>query len=184
MRSWLGLLVVVVAATGCTGYWTIQQRHPTVRIMVATGCPAKAPVSGDVRSIGDTSSALVPARPTAGLICRYQGTPEMRLYLSLQLDEASARLVVAAIDRGPTTPPRSGSVNCPVAGYQATIFAFAYKSGPDFDIWWYDTGCTFLDNGNRAAAPGDLLTVLRTVDPSFRTFYVPTDPGMARGRAA
>ena len=77
MRGWLGLRVVVVAAPSCTGYWTIQSRHPQVRVTVAKGCPATVPYDADVRNPGDAVSTLVPPRPRAGLICRYSGTPKM-----------------------------------------------------------------------------------------------------------
>jgi hypothetical protein len=155
----LPILGLVIAATSscATAPWVITPGHPTVHVLVSSGCSATLEGVKDVVNsyAGDD---LVPPDPVSGMICRYRaGLPEpdvtgapRSLYVSVALDADVATHLATVIDAISTLAPQ-GTTSCPADFESASIIAFAYASRADVDLWFSDSGCDTLDNGRIGA---------------------------------
>jgi hypothetical protein len=99
---------------------------------------------------------LVPAGPSAGLICQYgRGFGSLSnsadLVLSTSLDRAQAQQLAAVIRQIALAPP-SGTFSCPASsvGY-VTVIGFSYPGRADVGLWYTTSGCETLDNGRIGA---------------------------------
>ena len=162
----LALTMVVVGVVGCGPVtpWSIVARTPQVHVDVSAGCSMSLNDWQDVRNAGKgLESELVPPNPVAALICRYHGDmgpsvlpPSSRtLYRQVVLDRGTARELATSIAAISLARP-TGVTSCPSSGGSASLLVFAYPDRQDVDLWYADSGCATLDNGQIAAfEPGN-----------------------------
>lgn len=153
-----GLVTAVVIRSGSgsgTGTWWTPG-HPQLRISVAAGCPASVAGYADVVNTFP-GPPLVPADPSAGLICQYgqelgSGLPSSAdLVLSTSLDRSQAQQLAAVIRRIDLAAP-SGTVSCPAEFFGAvTLIGLSYPGRADVGLWFATSGCQTLDNGRIGA---------------------------------
>jgi hypothetical protein len=130
---------------------------PRLRVTVAGGCPANQKDIGVSNSGSGLSTSLLPGgAPTAGLVCRYQGssaTPSS----SQRLDAAEAAGLAHAVGQAQLTHLDDVMTSCPMDGGSFTVFALSYPGRADVDLWWHSTGCQSIANGVISGNPGDAL---------------------------
>ncbi len=159
-------IACVVGLVGCGSVkpWSIVARIPQVHVDVSGGCPTSLSDWQDVRNTGwGLGSELVPPNPVAALICRYQGNlgssvlplSGRTLYRQVVLDATTSRQLATSIAAISLTPP-IGTTSCPADLGSASLLAFAYPGRQDVDLWYADSGCATLDNGEIGAfEPGN-----------------------------
>jgi hypothetical protein len=139
-------------------------------LTVAQGCPATIPWAvTDVENPADPAlmKALAPTGATSGLICRYATDNQMYFSPGANTDvdtpapmpvpnlRASAVLTstqatsLSALVAATSIAPATGSYSCPEQdpGHEV-VMVFGYPSRPDVDLWYSDTGCQGIDNGD------------------------------------
>lgn len=130
-------------------HWQVRR---AVRITVAGGCPGSVRYRyGVVNRRPRLAGRLLPAEtPTAALVCRYDGLnahPPQALVRFRELDGAGAAALARLVARMSLQHLDGAFFNCP-AELGATVFvAFAYRRGPDVDLWYDPGGCGGLFNG-------------------------------------
>lgn len=149
-----GVATAIVTRSGSglgTGTWWTPG-HPQLQVSVVAGCP------GSVGSYADVVNTfagppLVPAGPSAGLICQYgqdlgSGLPSSAdLVRSTSLDRSQAQQLAAVIRQVDLTRP-SGTTNCPAGFFGAvTVIGLSYPGRADVGLWYTTSGCATLDNG-------------------------------------
>ncbi len=147
-----------------------------IHVTVAEGCPARAGgVSGVSNPGADLTASLLPAgRPTAALVCRYNGSDgpsgalpasqwqklAHQVRLSATGADQLARTVAAApISR--TEVPGSGTF-CPMDDGAVALLAFSYRGRPDVDVWVQLGGCTLASNGYILGAGWNIAIRVKT----------------------
>jgi hypothetical protein len=169
---WAGVLLALVAAgvgafvavmaiggstgAGGTGTW-FKPSSPKLDISVAAGCPGSDAGYADVVNTFP-GPPLVPADPSAGLICRYgpgvglgvNGSGRGLLVSSTRLGEAQAQQLAGVIRQIDLTAP-SGTFSCPADVGEVALVGFSYPDRADAGLWYRTTGCQTLDNGRIGA---------------------------------
>ena len=161
-------LAVAGGANGA-GTW-FQPSSPKLEVNVAKGCPSSLAGFQDVVNTFP-GPPLVPAGPSAGLICRYGPiygvgpTPASQRLLatSKQLNEGQAE-ELAAVIRSLTLTVSVGAFHCPADFGEVAVIGFAYPGKTDVGLWYRTTGCQTLDNGRIGAFDGG--------NPSFYNGFV------------
>jgi hypothetical protein len=153
-----GVATALVIRSGSgrgTGTW-FTRGHPQLRVRVAAGCPASVGGYADVVNTF-AGPPLVPAGPSAGLICQYgqelgSGLPSSAdLVLSTSLDRSQAQQLAAVIRRIDLAAS-SGTVSCPAEFVGAvTLIGVSYPGRADVGLWFATSGCQTLDNGRIGA---------------------------------
>jgi hypothetical protein len=121
-----------------------------LHVNVASGCPSRG---RDVRNqdVGLKQRLLPKAKPTAALICEYDGSnrkPHFGLGRSARLDATRARKLQARFERL-KIPHVDGAVyNCPAGDGTANLIAFAYHGRQDVDLYAEVNGCASVRNGD------------------------------------
>jgi hypothetical protein len=145
--------------TGSAGTW-FRPSSPKLTVSVAAGCP------GSDRGYADVVNTfpgppLVPAEPSAGLICRYgpglglgaNGSGRGLLVSWTGLDANQARQLAGVIREIDLAAP-SGIFSCPADDGGAAVIVFSYPGRVDVGLWYRTTGCQTLDNGRLGAFEG------------------------------
>jgi hypothetical protein len=136
---------------------------PRLRQSVGVRCPGSDRGIVGVRNTGrDLRHRLLPlAKPTAGLVCRYDGGNGRPWSLRgrTSLSTAAAGELAAVVARLPLSHPDGGVLSCPAADGTAALVAFQYPGRPDVDLWAYLNGCATVSNGYILAA-GNLSQAL------------------------
>lgn len=172
---WLGVVLVVVAAgvgafaavmairgstaTDGTGTW-FKPSSPKLSVSVAAGCPGSDASYADVVNTFP-GNPLVPADPSAGLICRYgpgvglelNGSGRGLLESSTCLDRAQAQQLASVIRQIDLTAA-SGSFSCPSDEGEVAVIGLSYPDRSDVALWYRTGGCQTLDNGRIGAFEG------------------------------
>jgi hypothetical protein len=153
-----GVVTAVVSRAGSgtgAGTW-FTPGHPQLQVSVAPGCRASVAGYADVVNTF-AGPPLVPARPSAGLICQYgqelgSGLPSSAdLVLSTSLDRSQAQQLAAVIRRIDLAAS-SGTVSCPAEFVGAvTLIGVSYPGRADVGLWFATSGCQTLDNGRIGA---------------------------------
>jgi hypothetical protein len=142
--------VPAVVRSANAGVWHVS-RSPKLRVKVAAGCPRTVPTDQDVVNTFP-GPPLVPASPTAGLVCRYYGSPRSgQLGRQTHLDAAQARLLVTVVRKLDLAPPVSGA-HCPMDNRAFAVVGLSYHGRADVGLWYSTSGCQTLDNGVIGAA--------------------------------
>jgi hypothetical protein len=138
-----------------TGTWWTPG-HPQLQVSVAAGCP------GSVGSYADVVNTfagppLVPAGPSAGLICQYgqdlgSGLPSSAdLVRSTSVDRSQAQQLASVIREIDLARP-TGTISCPAGWVGAvTLIDLSYPGRADVGLWYTTSGCATLDNGRIGA---------------------------------
>jgi hypothetical protein len=169
------VMAVVLGLVGCGTVtpWTIAARNPQVHVDVSAGCPMSLNDWQDVRNTGKgLGSELVPPNPVAALICRYQGNlgpsvsplSSRSLYRQVVFDTATSRELATSIAAISLARP-TGTTSCPADLGSASVLAFAYPGRQDVDLWYADSGCPTLDNGEIAASEDGNPPFYQRFDP-------------------
>ncbi len=140
--------------------WPDDVPGPRAHVAVAAGCPATdAKLVGVSNPGADLRTRLLPpGQPTGALVCSYNGyngpspeSPQLSLAMKLahqaRLGATAADRLATAISGLPLGHVDGGLTSCPAGLGTAAIMAFAYRTGPDVDIWVSATGCPFFANG-------------------------------------
>jgi hypothetical protein len=146
--------------------WPDNTTGKRVHVTVAQGCPVSvAGVVGVTNPGAGLAASLLPAgKPTAALVCRYNGSngPSGSLPASKWQKLAhQARLsatgaadlgrVVATAPLSRTIVPGGGAFapvdHCPMDDGAVALLAFSYPGRPDVDLWAQLTGCAVVGNG-------------------------------------
>lgn len=126
-------------------------KGPRLRVTLAGGCPRSDAGIVGVRNHGPgLRHRLLPrARPTAGLVCRYNGLNgrAFRLRKATRLDPAQARRLARSMSRLPLSHTDGGVFNCPEDDLSYQVVALAYPHRSAVDLWVKLTGCTYVANG-------------------------------------
>jgi len=149
--------VLVGCAVSDRGTW-FTAHTPTLTVSVAAGCiPSNTGYADVVNTV--RGPPLVPARPTAGIICRYgphvgSGLPSSgRLVRSTRLDAGQAQALAAEIRQIDLRKP-SGAFGCALDVGTAAVLGFSYRGHPDVGLWYAASGCQTLDNGRIGGSRG------------------------------
>lgn len=141
---------------GGRGTWFVP-RTPKIKVDVAAGCPRSVTMAQDVVNTF-RGPPLVPAGPSGGLICRYQGPPHRgRLGRQTRLAAAGAKRLAAKVRALDLKAP--GPALCPDDIGSFAMIGFSYPARPDVGLWYWTSGCQILDNGRIGAG--------ETANPSF-----------------
>lgn len=125
--------------------WHVS-RSPKLRVSVAGGCPLTVTMQKDVVNTF-AGPPLVPANPTAGLICRYHGLPHMgRFGRQTRLDATQAGLLANVVRKLSLKPPPP-TAGCPMDNGSFAILGFSYRGRADVGLWYSTSGCQIVDNG-------------------------------------
>ncbi|HYA01341.1 MAG TPA: hypothetical protein VEK76_13485 [Candidatus Binatia bacterium] len=124
------------------------------------GCPASVVGYRDVVNTFP-GPPLVPADPSAGLICTYGPGPGLGpngngrglLISSSRLDQATAQQIANTIRLINLAAP-TGVFHCPADDGSVAVIEFAYPGRADVGLWWKTSGCETLDNGRIGAFQG------------------------------
>lgn len=165
LTAMVSAAVMGLVGCGSVTLWSIVARIPQVHVDVSAGCPTSLSDWEDVRNTGTgLSSQLVPPNPVAGLICRYKGNhggPSVlplsgrTLYRQVVLGTQTSRRLATSIAAVSLARP-TGMAACPDDLGSASLLAFAYPGRQDVDLWYADSGCGTLDNGEvEAFEPGN-----------------------------
>jgi hypothetical protein len=132
---------------------------PRFHVDLAAGCPGKDNVQEDVRNEGgDLNQRLLPsAKPTAALICEYDGgnrKPHFGLGRSAQLDAADAARLASRFGRLQVPHTDGGSSSCPMDDGTGNLVIFAYRGRPDVDLLAAANGCQSVRNGDIEVSGG------------------------------
>jgi hypothetical protein len=126
-------------------------KGPRLRVTLARGCPRSDAGIVGVRNRGPgLRHRLLPrGKPTAGLVCRYNGLngKAFRLRKATRLDAAQARRLARSMSRLPLSHTDGGVVNCPFDDLSYEVVALAYPHRSDVDLWVKLNGCTYVANG-------------------------------------
>jgi hypothetical protein len=160
--------------------WPDNAPGRRIHLTVAEGCPASAAgvVGVSNPGAGLTASLLPPGKPTAALVCRYNGSdgplgalPASRwqkLAHQARLGAAGAdRLarVVAAAPLSRTIVPGTAhgpAAFCPMDDGAVALLALSYPGRPDVDLWAQLSGCTPVGNGYILGAGWDIAAQVKT----------------------
>jgi hypothetical protein len=141
-----------------------------LRVTVAQGCPKTMPWAvTDVENPADPAltKALAPVGATSGLICRYASdntmyfspgantdvdtpapmpVPNLRASTVLTESQAASLSMLANVTN---IAPVTGTYSCPedLAGHHALI-VLGYPTRSDVDLWYSDSACQGIDNGD------------------------------------
>ncbi len=161
LAAGIGAFVAVMATrggtgTGGAGTW-FTTSSPALSLSVAAGCPGSDASYADVVNTFP-GPPLVPADPSAGLICRYgpgvglgvDGSGLGLLVSSTRLDRAEAQQLAHVIRQIGLSEP-SGVVSCPDDIGEVAVIGFSYPDRTDVGLWYRTTGCQTLDNGRIGA---------------------------------
>jgi hypothetical protein len=130
--------------------WHVS-RSPKLRVKVAAGCPRRVPTDQDVVNTFP-GPPLVPSSPTAGLVCRYYGSPRSgQLGRQTHLDAAQAGALVNVVRKLDLAPPATDA-HCPMDNRAFAVVGFSYHGRADVGLWYSTSGCQTLDNGVIGAA--------------------------------
>lgn len=134
-------LDIWVSATPATD----TRSGPRLRVTVADGCPAQLGSATDVSNPDPQlrGRLVPPGQPTAGLLCRYQ----RRLIASIPLNQAQARRLATAAAAMQLGSSGTEMTSCPAGFFVHVIIALRYPGRPDADLWYYPSGCQYVDNG-------------------------------------
>jgi hypothetical protein len=159
MRRIAVSLVSVILVCSCSSTNQVL-RTPQVRVLVSAGCVRTITRDQDVSNSSSVprQHLLPSATPTAALICYYGSRRPGVLNGEQQLDSVQATTLAKVINRI-DLKVSSGVAHCPMANGRTNIFAFAYQTGGDVDLWMDASGCEGLDNGYVAGG--------ETANPSF-----------------
>lgn len=138
-------------------------RGPRIRVTVGHGCPAQLGRAADVSNPdAQLRTRLVPdGQTTGGMICRYQRT----LTSSILLNEARARRLAAAASALQLGSEGGWSTSCPAAFFTDVIIVLRYPGRPDADLWYFPSGCQYVDNG--------YIIATKAGNPSFYAGFIP-----------
>jgi hypothetical protein len=130
-----------------------------LRITIAGGCPAhRGRAIGVTNHDAALSRSLLPAgRPTAALVCRYNGgndRPPFGLGTTQALDQTAAKRVADAARSVDLSHALGGTTSCPMDDGSVTVIVFAYPGRADVDLWFARTGCQQLSNGSIVTSAG------------------------------
>jgi len=147
------------AGTGSTGTW-FKPSSPKLNVSVAAGCPKSDTGYADVVNTFP-GPPLVPADPSAGLICRYgpgmglgpNGSGRGLLVSSTRLGGTEAQQLATVIQRIDLAAP-SGVFHCPIDFGAVAVIGFSYPGRVDVGLWYRTGGCQTLDNGRIGAFEG------------------------------
>ncbi len=124
---------------------------PRLRVTLAGGCPRSDNGIVGVKNRGPgLRRALLPSgKPTAGLVCRYNGLngKAFQLRKATKLDAAQARRLARSMARLPLSHTDGGLTDCPFDDESAEVVALAYPHRSDVDLWVKLNGCTYVGNG-------------------------------------
>jgi hypothetical protein len=172
----IALWILALTCSACAAPsdpWHPARGGPYIRVLASGDCPTSLGPARDVRNVGAWRfRELVPESPTAGRICRYAASAisppsaavHPALYRQVRLTAAQASELASVIDKISTKAPK-GAFSCPAGWNTATVIAFSYRARSDADLWYYDSGCQTLDNGEIGAFQGG--------NPSFYPHFVP-----------
>jgi hypothetical protein len=123
---------------------------PRLRVTLASGCPSRG---RDVRNQGsDLKHRLLPeARPTAALVCQYDGgnrRPHFGLARSVRLAAGQATKLQARFARLKIPHVDGGVYHCPAGDGTADLVVFSYRSRQDVDLYAEVNGCADVRNGD------------------------------------
>jgi hypothetical protein len=129
------------------------QSGPRVRLTLSSACPSSA---HDVDNPGQNlSDEMVPAgQPTTGLVCWYRGAnaPPAPVRQALSAEQAQRAAASArSLQLGNTG---GGVTSCPAGFGGAALVVLAYPGHPDVDLYWADSGCESVDNGQITTGGG------------------------------
>ena len=131
-----------------------------LHVIVDGNCPSSdrgvVGVRNDGHRLGDR--LLPAARPTRGLLCRYNGGNGAALQLLKQtrMNAAQAESLADAIRRLPLSHVDGGVVNCPMDDGAAAVVALSYADATDVDVWVQLSGCAYVSNGEIVASAGSV----------------------------
>jgi hypothetical protein len=137
-----------------------NQAGPRLRVTLAGGCPGSDAGIVGVRNGGqsDLRHRLLPAsRPSAALVCRYDGMngKAFRLVRASRLGAAAAGRLARQMAGFRFSHVDATMINCPFDDDSYKVVALAYPHRPDVDLWVKLNGCTFVANGFVIAGLGD-----------------------------
>jgi hypothetical protein len=160
----VGTFVAVMATRGSTGSdgtgtW-FKPSSPQLSVSVAAGCPGSDASYADVVNTFP-GPPLVPADPSAGLICRYgpgvglgvNGSGLGLLESATRLDRAQAQQLASVIRQIDLTAA-SGLFSCPSDEGEVAVIGLSYPDRADVALWYRTGGCQTLDNGRIGAFGG------------------------------
>jgi hypothetical protein len=144
--------------------WLVSGVSSPIRLLASHPCPASLGATDGVSNPG-IGDELVSPNPTSGLICRYAppspfgpSPPDLdpgSLYAQVWLTQSRAVHLAAVIGTISTATP-TGVTACSADFDSTSLIVFGYRSAPDIDLWFKDTGCQTLDNGRvKAFEPGN-----------------------------
>jgi hypothetical protein len=138
-------------------------RGPRLHVTLANGCPVS-----DRHIVGVTNPGayldremLPSTRPTAGLVCSYDGLDgrPFRLVEHRRLAATQAARAARAVRSVPLAHVDGGVTACPEDTGAATVLVLSYPAGNDVDVWGNVSGCESVANGHilafGSAAPID-----------------------------
>lgn len=136
-----------------------------LRITIQSGCPARrGDTVGVTNHDTELARSLLPAgRPTAALVCRYNGgndKPEFGIGSTRTLGQSAAKTVADAARAIDLSHADGGVTSCPMDDGSVTVLVFAFPGRPDVDLWFARTGCQTLSNGSIVTGAGDFGDVL------------------------
>jgi hypothetical protein len=142
-----------------SGTW-FTPGSPKLQVSVAAGCPASVAGYADVVNTFP-GPPLLPAAPTAGLICQYgpgvglgpDSSGRSLLVSSTRLDQTQAQQLARAIRQLDLAGP-SGVFFCPMDDGAVDVIGFTYPGRSDVGLWYTTSGCQTLDNGRIGAFQG------------------------------
>lgn len=150
------LVVVVVAGCGAAKTTFPGDAKRADEASVIRRCPLEAPRSLVSQRPG-SSRMLVPGRPTAVLLCRYEGfqEPGMRapgfgLLGERRLGTVAGRSVARALDA--LRPGSGGAMSCPDDNASSALALFRYPSGLADPLTFDLSGCASVTNGRLSRA--------------------------------
>ncbi len=151
---------IAALVTGCGGQAPSTTRGavpptaaPTVPPAAAPACPAAVTAAGPA-NVDPPGDRLLPARPTAGRLCRYYpllgstrpGYPHGRLESQAGVDQATAVRLAGLLD----TMPRDtdGAHSCPADFGAVDLLAFTFADRPPLTVRAAASGCPSFTNGS------------------------------------
>jgi hypothetical protein len=170
------------AGTSSTGTW-FKPSSLKLSVSVAAGCPGSDVGYADVVNTFP-GPLLVPADPSAGLVCRYgpgvslgaNGSGRELLVSSTRLDNAQAQQLASVIRRIDLAAP-SGTFSCPLDVGAAATVGFSYPDRVDVGLWYRTSGCQTLDNGRIGAFEGANPSFYDAFETVINRLSPPADTG-------
>lgn len=122
----------------------------------AAGCPASDRARFTVTNSmpGLAYALLPPGSPKAALICAYGGMNKSPFgaVRDRSLGTAAAARLAALARAISLAHLDSSTVSCPMDDGSAVVIAFGYPDGTAVDLWYHDSGCSYVGNGTIRSA--------------------------------